>query len=102
MDRKKEAQVLSCQAKMLAFQCGNLMFRDSMNFFNMALDKFPATFNLQELYKGFFPPMWSHVENFNYRGVYPPADECCPNEMSEKKRANSWPGMLRKFKVAPC
>lgn len=74
-------------AKMLAFQCGNLMFRDSMNFFNMALDKFPATFNLQELYKGFFPPMWSHVENFNYRGVYPPADECCPNEMSEKKRA---------------
>ena len=26
-----------------------------MNFFATALEKFPATFNLRELHKGFFP-----------------------------------------------
>ena len=40
--------------KMLYFEAGDLVFKDSMNFFAMALDKFPATFNLEELHKGFF------------------------------------------------
>ena len=41
-------------AKILYFESGNLIFKDSMNFFAMALEKFPATFNLRELHKGFF------------------------------------------------
>lgn len=57
-----------------------------MTFFNMGLDKFPATFNLQELHKGFFPHAFNRVENYTYRGVYPSADKYCPDKMHEKKR----------------
>lgn len=41
-------------AKILYFESGNLFLKDSMSFFAMALDKFPSTFHLQELHKGFF------------------------------------------------
>lgn len=44
-------KILSQGAKMLSFECGNLVFRDSLNFFNMPLEKLPATFNLLELNK---------------------------------------------------
>ena len=50
----KVVKVLSVGAKYLSFECGNLIFRDSLNFFNMALEKLPATFNLHELHQGFF------------------------------------------------
>lgn len=62
------------------------MFKDSMNFFNMGLDKFPETFNLQELDKSFFPHAFNRVENFSYREVYPSADQYSPDDMPEKKR----------------
>ena len=39
-------KILSQGAKMLSFECGLLVFRDSLNFFNMPLEKLPATFNL--------------------------------------------------------
>lgn len=48
-------KILNQGAKALSFECGNLIFRDSLNCFNMALEKLPATFNLPELHKGFFP-----------------------------------------------
>ena len=48
-------KILNQGAKALSFECGNLIFRDSLNFFNMSLEKLPATFNLSELHKGFFP-----------------------------------------------
>jgi len=73
-------------AKIMSFETGNLVFKDSMNFFNMGLDKFPATFNLQELHKGWFPHACNRVENFSYRGEYPSADQYCPDDMPEKKR----------------
>ena len=47
-------KVLSVGAKYLSLECSNLIFCDSLNLFNMALEKLPATFNLQELHKGFF------------------------------------------------
>ena len=43
-----------------------------MNFFAMALDKFPSTFHLQESHKGFFPQAFNQECNFNYSGKYPP------------------------------
>ena len=73
-------------AKIMSFETGNLVFKDSMNFFNMSLDKLPATFNLQELHKGFFPHAFNRMENYTYRGVYPSADKYCPDKMHEKKR----------------
>ena len=31
-------------AKILSFECGNLIFKDSLNFFAMPLERFPSTF----------------------------------------------------------
>ena len=84
-DRAVE-KLLTQGTKVMSFETGNLVFKDSMNFFNMNLDKFPATFNLQELHKGYFPHAFNRAENFSYRGVYPLADQYCPDDMLEKKR----------------
>lgn len=82
----KVVKVLSVGAKYLSFECSNLIFRDSLNFFNMALEKLPATFNLQELHKGFFPYSWIHEDKYEYMGPYPPAEDYHPERMSEKRR----------------
>ena len=79
-------KLLTQGAKVMSFETGNLVFKDSMNFFNTNLDKFPATFNLQELHKGYVPHAFNRAENFSYRGVYPLADQYCPDDMLEKKR----------------
>ena len=73
-------------AKILYFESGNLIFKDSMNFFAMALENFPATFNLRELHKGFFPHAFNREENFEYSGEYPPKEDYHPDEMDSKKR----------------
>ena len=57
-----------------------------MNFFAMALDKFPSTFHLQELHKGFFPQAFNQECNFNYSGKYPPIADYNPDDMDTKKR----------------
>ena len=74
-------------AKILYFESGELIFKDSMNFFAMPLAKFPSTFNLQEIHKGFFPHSFNRQENFRYEGAYPPAADYNPDEMDSKKRA---------------
>ena len=48
-------KILSMGTKFLSFQCGNMIFRDSLNCFSMPLERLPATFNLKEAHKGFFP-----------------------------------------------
>ena len=72
-------------AKILYFQPGNLIFKNSMNFFAMALDKFPSTFQIQELHKGFFPHAFNQECNFNYSGEYPPIAGYNPDDMDTKK-----------------
>lgn len=52
----------------------------------MPLAKFPSTFNLQEIHKGFFPHAFNRQENFQYEGAYPPAADYNPDEMDSKKR----------------
>ena len=37
---------LTMGANILYFESGDLIFKDSLNFFAMPLEKFPATFNL--------------------------------------------------------
>ena len=73
-------------AKILYFESGNLIFKDSMNFFAMALDKFPSTFHLQELHTGFFPHAFNQECNFNYSGEYPTIADYNPDDMDTKKR----------------
>ena len=77
---------LSQGAKILYFESGDLIFKDSLNFFAMPLERFPATFNLTELHKGFFPHAFNRQENFNYSGSYPPMAEYDPDGMNDKKR----------------
>lgn len=79
-------KVLSVGAKYLSFECGNLIFRDSLNFFNMALEKLPATFNLTETHKGFFAYSWIRKSKYGYVDAYPPAEDYNPERMSEKRR----------------
>lgn len=82
----KVVKLLSVGAKYLSFECGDLVFRDSLNFFNMALEKLPATFNLQEIHKGFFVYSWIREDKFSYVGPYPPAADYYPERMNEKRR----------------
>lgn len=82
----KIVEVLSQGARFLSFECNNIVFRDSLNFFNMALEKLPATFNLQEMHKRFFAYSWICPEKYDYIGDYPPVEDYHPERMSEKRR----------------
>ena len=88
----KVEKVLSMGAKFLSFQCGNMIFRDSLNFFNMPLERLPATFNLTEAHKGFFPYSYICEDKLDYIGVHPKAEEYHPERMTEKRRKEffSW------------
>ena len=78
--------ILNQGAKYLSFQCDNLIFRDSMNFFSMPLERLSSTFNLKELHKGFFPYGMISQRSAGYRGPFPPASEYNPDRMNEKRR----------------
>ena len=82
----KVEKVLSMGAKFLSFQCGNVIFRDSLNFFNMPLERLPATFNLKEAHRGFFPYSYISEDKISYIGVYPKAEEYHPEHINEKRR----------------
>lgn len=73
-------------AKILYFESGDLIFKDSMNFFAMPLERFPDTFHLRELHKGWFPHAFNWECNFQYSGPYPPAADYNPDDMESKKR----------------
>ncbi len=49
----------------------NIRFIDSLNFIPMGLAKFPKTFGLDELRKGYFPHLFNKKENQNYVGPIP-------------------------------
>lgn len=78
--------ILNQGAKYLSFECDNLIFRDSLNFFNIPLKKLSSAFNLQELHKGFFAYSWISESNAGYVGEFPPAADYHPDRMSDKRR----------------
>ena len=63
---------LTVGAKILYFESGDLIFKGSLNFFAMPLEKSPATFNLTELHKNWFPHAFNKECNFSYVGPFPP------------------------------
>ena len=77
---------LTVGAKILYFESGDLIFKDSLNFLAMPLEKFPATFNLTELHKGWFPHAFNKEYNFSYVGPFPPQGDYDPDSMDSKKR----------------
>ena len=72
--------------KMLHFKHHNLIFKDSLNFFNMPLAAFPKTFGLTELKKGFFPLKFSMLEHLHYEGKIPDLKLFEPQHMSKDKK----------------
>ena len=77
---------LTIGCKVLAFQSGSLMFKDSLCFIPFPLAAFPATFNLQELKKGFFPHAFNLPHNQEYVGQIPELEYFDPEGMTEKKQ----------------
>ena len=64
----------------------NIKFIDSINFLPMPLSKFPATFNLSELKKGYFPHKFNTLPNQAYIGLMPDIQHYQPDKMSEEAR----------------
>ena len=77
---------LTVGAKVLSFTSGPLKFIDSLCFLPMPLASFPATFNLSELKKGFFPHLFNTPENQQYVGRIPDLEFYDPDSMMSSKK----------------
>ena len=77
---------LTVGAKVLSFTSGPLKFIDSLSFLPMPLASFPATFNLTELKKGFFPHLFNTPENQQYVGRIPDLEFYDPDSMMSSKK----------------
>ena len=75
------AKILSMTVPMF-----NMKFIDSLNFIPMSLAKFPKTFGMAELCKGYFPHLFNKEENQNYVGPIPPQPYYAPNTMKPETR----------------
>ena len=64
----------------------NMKFIDSLNFIPMSLSKFPKTFGMTELCKGYFPHLFNKEENQDYIGPIPPVAYYAPNAMKPEAR----------------
>ena len=64
----------------------NMKFIDSLNFIPMGLSKFPKTFGMTELCKGYFPHLFNKEENQDYVGPIPPVAYYAPNAMKPEAR----------------
>ena len=79
-------------AKVLCFSSGPLTFKDSLCFLPFPLSAFPATFELKEVKKGYFPHSFNTPENQSYVGSIPPMLYYDPDGMKakEKKEFEKW------------
>ena len=75
------AKILSLTISMF-----NIKFIDSLNFIPMSLSKFPKTFDIPELCKGYFPHLFNKEENQDYVGPIPPTPYYSPNGMKPEAR----------------
>ena len=62
----------------------NIKIIDSLNFIPSSLAKFPKTFNLTELKKGYFPHKFNNLDNQNYIGLLPSKEFYGYEYMSDK------------------
>ena len=80
-DVLRGAKILSLTISMF-----NIKFIDSLNFIPMSLSKFPKTFGMTELCKGYFPHLFNKEENQDYVGPIPPTPYYSPNGMKPETR----------------
>ena len=73
--------------KVLELTCfGSVRFIDSMSFFQLPLAKFPETFGLRELKKGYFPHLFNTPAHQTYVGPLPDVEHYMPDSMTPKLR----------------
>lgn len=73
--------------KVLELTClQSVRFINSMSFFQMPLAKFPATFGLTELHKGYLPHLFNTPEHQTYVGVLPDLEHYMPDNMTPSAR----------------
>ena len=102
IDKLHEMRVALSQirngGKVLQLSCFDkaVRFIDSMSFFSMKLSKFPKTFGLTELKKGYFPHLFNIEANQHYVGPLPAAHYYMPENMSLEDRAefDKWHAQL--------
>lgn len=74
--------------KVLELTCfRSVRFIDSISFFQMSLAKFPDTFGLLELKKGYFPHLFNTPYHQTYVGTLPDVEHYMPDSMAPKRRA---------------
>ena len=89
---KKMPDVISNGTKILSLQYQSIKIIDSASFLPMPLEKFPKTFDIYELKKGFFPHTFNKPENYNYIGTYPSPEYYKPEffTVNKKKEFELW------------
>ena len=70
----------------LRFPEHKLKFLDSLNFIPMPLKKFPKSFGVKELKKGYFPHLFNTVANQDYIGKMPDKSYFDPDGMPASER----------------
>ncbi len=82
------------------FKC---KFLDSHSFIPMPLTKFPSTFGLTELKKGYFPHFFNTVENQNYNGALPDMRFYGADTMTTSNRSKfmKWNADEQKYAMNP-
>lgn len=85
-------KVMWCGTKIMAMEFNTylckMLFRDSLNHIQAALEQFPKIFGLDEtkFEKGFFPYLFNTPEHQNYCGPVPAIQYFDPNSMSPAKK----------------
>ena len=75
-------------AKIMSMEVCSLKFIDSLNFIPLPLSRFPKTFGISELKKGYFPHFFNTWANQDYIGKIPDASFYGPDSMTETQRAD--------------
>ena len=74
-------------SKIRYMEVSGVRFVDSLSFLAMPLSRFVATFELEEMRKGYFPHLFNLPENQTYCGPYPPIHFYSPDNMPENARS---------------
>ena len=76
--------------KIMMLECPahKLKFLDSLNFITMPLKKFPKSFGVTELKKGYFPHLFNVVGNQNYIGKMPDIEFFDPDGMPSSEKGD--------------
>lgn len=80
-------QLLMNGTKIMTMVFRGVRFVDSLNFIQLPLEKFPETFGLKEIKKGYFPHKFNQPENWFYCGKLPEKNYYQPELFSCRKNA---------------